>query len=322
MNRRVTQLVLAVLLLAWVGGAYYGYRQVGTTDKSVQTVTIGYQKGDPVDLSRARGVLVDKMKAKGYKIVYKEFSDGSAEMQALAAGSIDYARTGDTPPVTAAASGTDIAYIAAGAKRSKGSAILVQKDSSIKTLADLKGKKIAYTQSTSSQYLLLMALQKAGLSKDDVTWVNMKQSDAAIAFAKNKVDAWVTWDPYTAQGEITQQAKILVNGVGLSNNRDFILSTQSFAKKNSELNSYLVKYLAADMKWANQNTSTATKILAKTLGMKKTIIKKMMTRRDWTLTPVTNTIASEEQSIADTFYSNGLISKKIVTSDDVIKVDQ
>jgi sulfonate transport system substrate-binding protein len=316
------KIVLALLLIGWAGGTYYGYRQTVSPDDKLTTVTIGYQKGDPVDISRSRGVLAKKMKELGYKVVYKEFTDGASEMQALAAGSINYARTGDTPPVTAAAAGTDIAYIAAGAKRSNGSGILVQSDSDIKTLTDLKGKKVAYTQSTSSQYLLLMALEKAGLGTDDIEWVNMKQADAAIAFSKGSVDAWVTWDPYTAQGQVTQNARLLTNGVGLSNNRDFILSTTKYAKKHEQVNEYLVKYLAEDMTWANENPDELVTLLTKALGMKKAIVEKMVDRRDWTLTTMTKSIAAEEQDIANAFYANGLITKKITTADDVIYVSE
>lgn len=320
MKRRFLKILLTVLLVAWAGGTYYGYRQTVTSGENLETVTIGYQKGDPVDVSRERGVLVEKMAEHGYKVVYKEFADGASEMQALATGKIDYARTGDTPPVTAAASGTDIAYIAAGATRSSGSAILIQENSAIASVTDLKGKKVAYTQSTSSQYLLLMALQKAGLSKEDVTWVNMKQSDAAIAFSKGKVDAWVTWDPYTAQGEVTQNAKVLTTGEGLSNNRDFILSTQKYAKKHKKVNKLLVKYLAADMTWANEHPKKLVKLLTKALSMKQDIVEKMVSRRDWTLRTVTDEVVAEEQQIADVFFENGLIKKQINTTDNVIAI--
>lgn len=322
MKKRWQKVILVVLLFFWAGGTYYGYQQTTGSRDKLQKVTIGYQKGDPVDVSRSRGVLVKKMKELGYRVVFKEFADGASEMQALAAGSINYARTGDTPPVTAAASGTDIAYIAAGASRSSGSGILVQKDSDIDSVKALQGKKVAYTQSTSSQFLLLQALSKAGMSASDIEWVNMKQADAAIAFSKGDVDAWVTWDPYTAQGQVTQQAKLLTNGDGLSQNRDFILSTQQYAKKHEAVSKYLVKYLSEDMTWANEHPKALTKLLTKALGMKQTIVAKMVDRRDWTLTPMTKAIAKEEQTIADVFYENDLIKQRINVSDDVIYVSE
>ncbi len=101
------------------------------------------------------------MKAKGYKVVFKEFQDGTALTTALKSGDIDYARVGDVPPVTAQANGLDFVYVAAGSDKVQGSGIEVKKTSGITSLADLKGKTIAYTKGTSSQYMLIQALKKS-----------------------------------------------------------------------------------------------------------------------------------------------------------------
>ncbi|ABJ62250.1 aliphatic sulfonate ABC transporter substrate-binding protein [Leuconostoc mesenteroides] len=318
MTQLVRKTMLVIFLFLWAVCAIYGYTQTIEKKTTLQTITIGYQKGDPIDIAKQHGELIKNMKKQGYKIVYREFADGAAEMQALASGSIDYARTGDTPPVTAQASKTDITYIAVGASKSSGSAILIPQSSSLSKISDLKGKRIAYTQGTSSQYLLLSALKKAGLSSSDVTLVNMKQTDASIAFSQGKIDAWVTWDPYTAQAEVSQNAKVLTTGKRLSKNRDFLLSTKSIAKKNKKVSSYLVKYLSQDMKWANNNKSEVSKLLAKSLSMKQSVIEKMVKRRDFTMTGITSAVLKEQQSIANLFYEEGLINKKITIKDTVL----
>lgn len=320
MTQLIRKIMLVIFLLLWIVCAIYGYTQTIEKKSTLQTITIGYQKGDPIDIAKQHGELIKNMEDQGYKIVYREFADGAAEMQALASGSIDYARTGDTPPVSAQASKTDIAYIAVGASKSSGSAILLPKSSTVSKLSDLKGKRIAYTQGTSSQYLLLSALKKAGLSSSDVTLVNMKQTDASIAFGQGKIDAWVTWDPYTAQAQVTQGAKVLTTGKGLSKNRDFILSTQSYAKKNKKASAYLVKYLAEDMKWANNNKSAVSKLLVKSLSMKQSVIKKMVNRKDFTITSISSSVVKEQQDIADLFYDQGLITKKIKISDAIVNI--
>ncbi|MGQ4574027.1 aliphatic sulfonate ABC transporter substrate-binding protein [Leuconostoc pseudomesenteroides] len=322
MTQFIRKIMLVIFLALWIVCALYGYTQTIEKKSTLQTITIGYQKGDPIDIAKQHGELIENMKDQGYKIVYREFADGAAEMQALASGSIDYARTGDTPPVTAQASKTDIAYIAVGASKSSGSAILIPKGSSISNISELKGKRIAYTQGTSSQYLLLSALKKAGLSSSDVTLVNMKQTDASIAFGQGKIDAWVTWDPYTAQAQVTQNAKVLTTGKGLSKNRDFILSTQSFAKKNKKVSAYLVKFLSEDMKWANSNKTKVTQLLVKSLNMKKSVVEKMVKRRDFTITGINSSVVKEQQDIANLFYEQGLINKKILVSKAVLNVEK
>lgn len=200
-RRKIVQKTFIIgLLIAWIAVAFYGWKQTQTdTSDGLTKIVIGYQAGDEFDISKERGVLAKKMKAKGYKVVFKEFQNGSAEMQALASGSIDYARIGDTSGVSALASGTNLTYVAAGGTKASGSGILVHKSSGISSVSDLKGKTIAYTKGTSSQYMILKILESAGLSQDDVNLVNLDQSVASVAYADGTVDAWVNWDPATSK---------------------------------------------------------------------------------------------------------------------------
>ena len=270
---------LVIGLIMWLSVAVYGYTQTTTAASDLETVTIGYQKADPVDIARQHGELIKKMKAKGYQVVFKEFSDGAALMTALKSGAIDYARVGDTPPVTAKAAGTDIALIAAGATKEYGSGILVGKNSQITNLKQLKGKTIAYQKGTAAQYLIIQALKKAGLSTNDVKLVNMDQSSASVAFAKGSVDAWVTWDPYTATAQVNQGAKLLTNGTGLAKNRDFLISTQNYAKTHTALSKLLTTYINDDMTWANNHHTQLIAMLSKTLKLSDAVIQKMVERR-------------------------------------------
>ncbi|MFD1670750.1 aliphatic sulfonate ABC transporter substrate-binding protein [Agrilactobacillus yilanensis] len=317
MSKRVKKLLISIVLVFWAVVAVYGFKQTdaGSSSSGLETVTVGYQKGDPFDIAKQRGEFAKKMKAKGYKIVWKEFQDGNSLLQALKSGSIDYGRTGDTPPVTAQAAGTKLAYVAVGSSKAKGSGIVVKSDSGITSLKDLKGKKVAYTKGTSSQYLLLQALKKAGLSADDITWVSMDQSSASVAFSQGKVDAWATWDPYTAQAELNQDATVLTTGEGLSNNRDYILASESYAKANTTISKYLIEYLEEDMTWANNNHDELITMMSKSLKVSKAVVKKMVERRTYSISAMNTSVVAEQQKIADAFYEADLIKKKITVSD-------
>lgn len=311
-KQRLRKTGLFLLLIAWISAAYFGYRQVHGQKTTLKTITLGYQKADPFDIARQRGVLAKKMKAKGYQIVWKQFQDGAAELQALKSGSIDYARIGDTPPVVNLAAGVDFVYIAAGATKASGSGILVKNNSTIKSIQDLKGKRVAYTKGTSSHYLILSALKKAGMKASDITWVNLENSAASIAFNKGKVDAWATWDPMTSTAELTQNAKLLVSGNnGISSNRDYILSTSSFAKDNEDLSALLIEYLSEDMTWANQHQTKLVNMLSESLNLSTKIVKRMVSRRTFSMTAMNPTVIKEEQDIANLFYEAGLIKKKV-----------
>lgn len=304
---------LVIGLIMWLSVAVYGYTQTTTAASDLETVTIGYQKADPVDIARQHGELIKKMKAKGYQVVFKEFSDGAALMTALKSGAIDYARVGDTPPVTAKAAGTDIALIAAGATKEYGSGILVGKNSQITNLKQLKGKTIAYQKVTAAQYLIIQALKKAGLSTNDVKLVNMDQSSASVAFAKGSVDAWVTWDPYTATAQVNQGAKLLTNGTGLAKNRDFLISTQNYAKTHTALSKLMTTYINDDMTWANNHHTQLIAMLSKTLKLSDAVIQKMVERRTYAMALVKadSSIVDEENQIANTFYQEGVVTEKV-----------
>lgn len=304
---------LVIGLIMWLSVAVYGYTQTTTAASDLETVTIGYQKADPVDIARQHGELIKKMKAKGYQVVFKEFSDGAALMTALKSGAIDYARVGDTLPVTAKAAGTDIALIAAGATKEYGSGILVGKNSQITNLKQLKGKTIAYQKGTAAQYLIIQALKKAGLSTNDVKLVNMDQSSASVAFAKGSVDAWVTWDPYTATAQVNQGAKLLTNGTGLAKNRDFLISTQNYAKTHTALSKLLTTYINDDMTWANNHHTQLIAMLSKTLKLSDAVIQKMVERRTYAMALVKadSSIVDEENQIANTFYQEGVVTEKV-----------
>lgn len=304
---------LVIGLIMWLSVAVYGYTQTTTAASDLETVTIGYQKADPVDIARQHGELIKKMKVKGYQVVFKEFSDGAALMTALKSGAIDYARVGDTPPVTAKAAGTDIALIATGATKEYGSGILVGKNSQITNLKQLKGKTIAYQKGTAAQYLIIQALKKAGLSTNDVKLVNMDQSSASVAFAKGSVDAWVTWDPYTATAQVNQGAKLLTNGTGLAKNRDFLISTQNYAKTHTALSKLLTTYINDDMTWANNHHTQLIAMLSKTLKLSDAVIQKMVERRTYAMALVKadSSIVDEENQIANTFYQEGVVTEKV-----------
>lgn len=323
MNRKFKIGLFWLLMIGAVAGAAYGYHETyGLKDdaaKHLTPVVIGYQKADPVDISRQHGVLAKTLKKAGYKVTFKEFQSGAALNTALNAGNIDYARAGDVPPVAAQANGMDFVYVAAGADKVHGSGIEVKKSGSIAKLSDLKGKRIAYTKGTSSQYMVLMALQKAGLTTKDVTLVDMDQNAAAVAFAKGTIDAWATWDPYSATAEVTGGAKLLVDDTGLAKNRDYLLSTRKFATKHKALSKTLTKALSSDMTWANNNQAALSKMLVKTLKLNAKVVNKMLARRSFSMGAVTQANIKEQQAIADEFFAQKLVTKHVTISDYVIK---
>ena len=136
---------------------------VGASYGQDKVVRIGFQKYGKLVLLKSKGTLEDKLKAVGYKVVWTEFPSGPPLLEALNVGAIDFGNTGEAPPIFAQAAGAPIQYVAYEPPAPKGEAILVPKDSKLASVADLRGKKVALNKGSNVHYLLVIALEKAGV---------------------------------------------------------------------------------------------------------------------------------------------------------------
>lgn len=313
------KIVALSLVLFMVTALLAGCGTTSSDSGSSKVIRIGYQKGDEFNIAKIRGNLAKALKKQGYKVEWKEFQAGSALLEALRAGSIDYGRTGNTPPVVAQASGTDIVYVGVGKSKNTGSGILIKKNSAIQSLADLKNKKIAFAKGSSSHYLVVKALNKAGLTIKDVNVVYLQPADARIAFEKGSVDAWAVWDPFTAAAEVDGNAKLLVNGKGITTDRDFFLAKRSFAKSHTAVTKTIMNQVSESMTWANNHHTQLISKLAEALKMDKKAISMSVNRRVYGIDTMNDSILDEQQAIADQFYQLKLIPKKIDVRDALLK---
>jgi len=287
-----------------------------------KVIRIGYQKNGPLIIVKERGTLEKRLKPLGYTVQWSEFQAGPALLEALNAGSIDLGRTGDSPPIFAQAAGSSLVYLAAGNSKYKGSGILVKEDPSIKTVADLEGKTVGFAKGSSSHFLLVKALEKAGLEYSDIKPAYLAPGDARVAFEQGKIDAWVVWDPYTADTEISAQARLLTNGEGLTSDRDFFLASANFAENHRELLKVVLDEIRKSCEWANENHDEVSQMLAKILGFDEAAIRKALERREYGVVEIDDNIIKEQQDIADTFYRLKIIPKKINAAEKVFDLNK
>src|ERR1700710_218223 len=202
---------------------------VGASYGQDRVVRIGFQKYGKLVLLKGKGSLEEKLKPLGYKVSWTEFPSGPPLLEALNVGAIDFGVAGETPPIFAQAAGAPLVYLGYDPPAPQGEAILIPKDSPLKSVADLKGKKVALNKGSNVHYLLVKALEKAGLKYSDVEPVFLPPSDARAAFERGSVDAWVIWDPFLAAAEKQIGARILVDGKGIVSNHQFYLAATPYA---------------------------------------------------------------------------------------------
>ena len=168
------------------------------------------------------------------KVVWTEFPSGPPLLEALNVGAIDFGNTGEAPPIFAQAAGAPILYVAYEPPAPKGEAILVPKDSKITSVADLKGKKVALNKGSNVHYLLVKALEKAGVKYSEIEPVFLAPADARAAFERGAVDAWVIWDPFQAAAEAATGARTLADGTGIVVELSVLFRLEEVHRRRSE----------------------------------------------------------------------------------------
>jgi sulfonate transport system substrate-binding protein len=276
-----------------------------------KVLRIGYQKYGTLVLLKARGILEEKLKKIGFDVRWTEFPAGPQLLEALNVGAVDFGTTGETPPIFAQAAGAPLVYIAHEPPAPTGEAILVPKDSPIKTVAELKGKNVALNKGSNVHYLLVKALEDAGLAYTDIKTTFLPPADARAAFERGAVDAWVIWDPFQAAAEIAIEARELRNGEGLVPNHQFYLGAQPFVDANPEAVDFVIDAIAEIDDWIKNNTATVAAELAPSVGIPENVLVRAVERQSYGVKPLDASVIAQQQAIADTFFKLGLIPKEI-----------
>ena len=278
-------------------------------------VRIGYQKYGTLTLLKGRGTLEKRLAGKGVTVKWTEFPAGPVLLEGLNVGSIDFGTVGEAPPIFAQAAGADLVYVGHEPPSPKSEAIVVPKGSTLRTLADLKGKKIALNKGSNVHYLLVKALEKAGVPYRDVQTVFMPPADARAAFERGAVDAWAIWDPFLAAAEKQIGARVLADGTGLVANHQFYLASRSYAEKHSDIVAIVIDELAKVDEWGKQNLAEVAAVLAGQTGLEPAVLELAAQRYAYGVKPVSPTVIAEQQKIADVFTSLKLIPAAIVVKD-------
>ncbi|MBR2117351.1 MAG: sulfonate ABC transporter substrate-binding protein [Afipia sp.] len=312
-RRAFTKLTLAASAAAAL--ALTAILPVTSAQAQEKVVRIGFQKYGKLVLLKSKGSLEPKLKALGYNVVWTEFPSGPPLLEALNVGAIDFGNTGEAPPIFAQAAGAPIQYVAYEPPAPQGEAILVPKDSPLKTVADLKGKKVALNKGSNVHYLLVKALEKAGVKYSEITPVFLAPADARAAFEKGAVDAWVIWDPFQAAAEVATQARTLADGTGIVSNYQFYFSSQKFLSADPKIVDLVLAQLSEVDDWAKGDIKAVAEQLSPSVGLPVPVIELALKRQSYGIKPINDQVIAEQQQVADTFFSLGLIPKAIKISD-------
>jgi sulfonate transport system substrate-binding protein len=288
--------------------------------KQTQTIRIGFQKYGALLVLKDRGTLEKALGESNITAQWLEFPSGPPMMEAFGAGKIDFGVAGEAPPVFAQASGAPIVYIASDPPAPKGEAILVRKSSPFRSVADLRGKKIALNRGSNVHYFLAAALAASGVPYSEVSLAFLPPADARAAFESGNVDAWAIWDPYLSSALKMTDTRILHDAQGIASNVPYYLSTRSYASSHADVLGVVLREIRSVDAYVAANPHDVAQLVAPKVGMPVDVIEDSLHRNPFDLAPLRPETIANQQRVADTFLELGLISKGIRIDEAVVTI--
>ncbi|KAF1049532.1 aliphatic sulfonate ABC transporter substrate-binding protein [Xylophilus sp.] len=306
-TRRATLLAAAgTALLTWTAARA----------QAARPLRIGYQKFNTLNILKGTGSLEKALVPAGVQVEWHEFLGGGQLSEALAAGAIDFGHASDGIGVFQQASGKGLAYLAAESPYPGGVGFLVPKDSPIRSVRDLQGKRVATGRGYNTQYLLIRALEAAGLRYEDVEPVYIvTASDTVAAYQAGSVAAIGLWDPFLAGAQVATDSRLLFDGTGLTGNRTYHFARPAWARANQQTLRTVFAELRKTNAWAQANPGTVVDTLAPQLKVDPKVLALATQRRTYGVVPLSREIAQEQQQLADAFEKIKLIPKPIQVQD-------
>jgi sulfonate transport system substrate-binding protein len=304
----IRRLFVAVLSAVLSAGLLLG----AIASASAQTtLRVGDQKGNSKAVMEAAGAL----NGVSYKIEWKEFAAAAPLLEALSGGALDTGLVGDAPFTFAAAANAPLKAIGAIRQSREGLAILVPRDSSIRSFEDLKGKKIATGRGSIGHQLILAALESRGWSPGDLQIVFLAPSDAKVAYTQGSVDAWSTWEPYVSQEEVLFQSRRLITAEGIASGLGFqVASLDAIRDKRPELEDFL-RRLTAARAWSLTNVGAYAETWGKLMGIAPAVPLNWLSRAKIRVAPIDDGVVADEQKTIDLYVRSGLIKQRLNAAD-------
>lgn len=277
-------------------------------------VRVGTQKG--------AGLLVAEQQQRGLEAVFNplgvevkwvEFQFGPPMLEAMRAGAVDIGAVGDTPPIFSQAAHGDLVYAAALPGSIHG--LIVPPGSPLQTLADLRGKKVAFGRGSSAHSMTVAAVEKAGLKWTDIQPIGLPPADAAAAFEKGAIDAWMIWEPYYALYQDRPGVRVLAESPAITKQYSFFIARKGFVEDSPAIASKVLTDFARVDAWAEAHREELAKLISDGTGIQYDAVLKAQRRASFGVVPITDEHLDSQQRTADRFAELGLIPNKIAVRD-------
>jgi sulfonate transport system substrate-binding protein len=263
---------------------------------------IDYSYYNPVSLVlKDKGWVEEEFAKDGIKVTWVLTLGSNKALEFLSAGSIDFGATAGSAALLSKANGNPIKAIYIYS-RPEWTALVTRADSPIKTVQDLRGKRVAVTRGTDPHIFLVRALDQVGMSEKDINEVLLQHPNGRVALEKGEVDAWAGLDPHMAATELEQHSRLFYRNTDF-NTYGFLNTREAFAKENPKLVERVIQVYEKGRTWARTNPDAFEKIFARETKQSDPVAKLALERND-----LSNPVIGDEHRKA--IVAAGLVLQK------------
>jgi sulfonate transport system substrate-binding protein len=289
-------------------------RFVPARERAPRTLRVGYQKLGLLMLVKAYGAFEAALGSRDVNVVWQEHAGGIQIVDALRSGELDVGVVGDFPAVYAQSERVPVVYVAAEPPAPCGAALLVPAGSPARCVRDLRGKRIAVNRAAQAHYLLMLALEEAGLEREDVE-ISFEAPERALrSFQLGEVDAWAVWDPWLSAARLDLGARVLRDTSGLFDSSIYYLARRELAERHPDLVAELCTQLGVAARWVASDPGRAARLAAPSLGMSPQALVASLDRQLCSV-DITPAQLATQQHIADQCVRLRLIPRAVSIAD-------
>jgi sulfonate transport system substrate-binding protein len=267
------------------------------------------------------GALERRLRAEGFEVQWPEFAAGPQQLEALNAGSLEIAQTAESPVIFAQAAGAPVVYLVTMHPSGKAVSLLVPTDSRARSIADLKGKKVACQKASIGHYLLIRGLQQVGLTPRDVEWIFLPPPDAAVAFTQKRVDAWFIWEPFVARAVEGGVGRVLMDGEALKDSGNFYTTRRAFAEAHADVLRIFLEELDRAESWSRDHPHEMAELLSPSIQVDVPTLERMHAEYTFGFVPISDAVIARQQRIADGWYELGSLPGRVNVRDGVLPAE-
>ncbi|MBO1081484.1 ABC transporter substrate-binding protein [Roseomonas haemaphysalidis] len=275
--------------------------------QSLPVLRVGNQRGGVRSLLEASG----QDKGMPFRIEWSEFPAAAPLLEALNAGALDLGSQGEFPFLAVYANGAPIRAVGATRADPRSQAILVRGDSPLKTVADLRGRRIAINRGGWGHFLARAALAEAKVDASEVTLVPLGPVDAALAFRSGAIDAWPVWQPYVAIETETFGARVLRDGAGLCPSVTLTSAHADALQSKRPLIQDFLRRQQEGWDWARGHLPAFAATTAALTRIPEPLMRIAQASQDTRSVALDQALIAELQQAADRAVEYGVLSRKV-----------